>query len=956
MKRPGQKACEQDGENALSVAKRKSILLDEAEKIARMGTWDWNIKNNEVCWSAVFFDIVQLDPKETEPSLAAYLALLGEEDRTSLYNAVIGCIKTHQVFEHHHRLILPDGNVRHIESRGNTLFDEAGRPHRMIGTIHDVTERIEAQLKQEMFFRLVNTSINEIYIIDCQSYRFTFASEGACRNLGYTQQELTQLTPFDLCPVLPKVQVIEMMAPVVKRQQELAIFECVHARKDGSTYPVEVHLQMMDKGGPAMIVAVVLDISAKKQAQQKLNDQAVLLRSVIDATRDLIFFKDSQGHYLGCNKAFEKLTGFDEHELIGQSDFAIFEGARAKQFEQGDNNVISQGAIERYQLWTSYCDGNRVLLDTTKTPYYNQSGEIAGVVGVCSDATDSWHFEKNLKTQARFLQSIIDHINESIIVVNHALEVQLINKTAKRYIDQGIMVEPRLRKGQRDMEGQLLPCPLCEVLEQRVNKTVIHNHTSGDGIIRHIELMISPLLDEEGHVIAAIEIGRDITNHLKLQHQLELQKNAFEYNAHYDALTCLPNRVLFHDRLSQAMAKAKRNRELLALFFVDLDHFKTINDTYGHDIGDRVLQQAANRIKCSVREMDSVARLGGDEFTVILENIRQVQSATIIAQKIVDSMRPPIVIDGRSFTVTTSIGIALYPDNGDSIEALMKHADEAMYLVKQESRDGMQFYSENLSDEAFERALMEDHLRQALQNNELKICYQATYELSNGQMIGIEALSRWSSPQLGTVMPEQFIPLAEDVGLIQSIDEWVLEKACLQMVQWKAQGLGDIRLSVNLSSVELNRKNLIDVVSNILDSTGCEPQWLEIEITESGFIGNHQQAHRMLDGLKALGVGLVIDDFGTGYSSLKKLKELPISKLKIDHSFISNVTGSDNDAEIARAVIALAKSLGLKVVAEGVETEQQRELLIALHCEQAQGYLFSYPVSADLMAQELALS
>jgi predicted signal transduction protein with EAL and GGDEF domain len=354
--------------------------------------------------------------------------------------------------------------------------------------------------------------------------------------------------------------------------------------------------------------------------------------------------------------------------------------------------------------------------------------------------------------------------------------------------------------------------------------------------------------------------------------------------------------------------------------------------------------------------MDSVARLGGDEFTVILESIRQPQSASIIANKINQVMIPPILIDGREFSVTTSIGIALYPDNGTSLEELIRNADEAMYRVKQQSRNGFQFYSAQLSDKSFERALMEEHLRHALEKDEIKVCYQSLYDMRDGKVIGIEALSRWNSPQLGCIMPELFIPLAEDVGVIQAIDEWVLESACRQMVLWKQQGLDDIRMSVNISSVEFSRINLLEVVSDILEKTHCEASWLELEITESCFIGDQGQATLLLNELKDLGVGLVIDDFGTGYSSLGKLRQLPISKLKIDHSFINNITENDSDAAITRAVIGLAKTLGMTVIAEGVETEQQKQFLLNQDCEQAQGFLFSHPVSAEVMGEKLCLS
>lgn len=936
--------------------KRKSILLDEAEKITCTGTWDWDLSTGKVRWSKEFYNIVQLPIEQTQPGMKSYIELLMPEDAKTLTELVVKSIKTQQVFEHFHRLFLKDGRVKYIESRSNTLVDEQGEPVRMIGTIHDVTNQVEAQSQLEKAYRMINSSINEIYIIDRDTYRFSFASEGACRNLGYTQKEMARLTPFDLCPVIPKLQVMEMMAPVMDHKEDQVVFEVSHLRKDGSTYPVELRLQLMEKDGPPMFVAVGINITERKAALQKVREKAVLLRSVIDATKDLIFFKDKNSRYAGCNKAFEKLAGLSEREIVSKKDNSFFSNALAEQFERADKEVFDTGNAVHFKDWTRYADGKRVLLETTKTPYYDEEGRIQGVVGVCSDATEHWQYENKLEVQARFLQSIIDNINESVLVVGLDGEIRLQNKTAKHFIEQGVLLEPNNRGELTDKDGNEQPCPLAEVFKRKIHKTVVHNHTQADGTQLHIEIMVSPLLDESENVTAAIEIGRDITSHLQLQRQLERQKSEFEYSAHYDSLTQLPNRILFHDRLTQSIAKARRHKETVAVLFLDLDRFKQINDTYGHGVGDKVLQAAAKRIKSCVREMDSVARLGGDEFTVILESLKQPQGAAMIAHKINQAMRPAIVSDGKELFISTSIGIALYPDNGDSIEQLLQCADEAMYRVKQQSRDSFQFYNESLTGSTFERALMESQLRTALVNHELEVFYQSQWDLRSGEMVGIEALVRWNNQQLGSILPTKFIPLAEDVGLIQEIDEWVLETASKQMVQWKHQGLGNIRLAVNLSSNEFARKNLVDVVSHILEKTQCRADWLEIEVAEGSFTGSFDSIKTVLSELKTLGFGLAIDDFGTGYSSLAKLRYLPINKLKIDHSFINNVPDSADDTAIATAVIGLAKSLGMKVIAEGVETEQQRNFLVAQQCDEAQGYLFSRPVNAETFIKQLNLT
>lgn len=815
--------------HTLAAYKRKSFLLDEAEDIAGMGTWDWNIQTDEVRWSAGFYKILQVDEGQLTASADTYSQFLVPDDAERLRVQIVDLLKSHQVFECSHRLLLPDNEVRYIESRGKKLLDAHGRAVRVIGTIHDVTEQIEAQSQLEKAYRLVNSSVTEIYLIDHQSYRFSFVSEGGCKNLGYSQVELTSMTPFDLCPVIPRTQIMEMMAPVVEQQQHQVVFEASHRRKDGTTYPVEIHLQLMDHKGTAQFVAIAMDISKRRHAQQQAQTQEALLRLVIDATPDLIFYKDNQGRYVGCNRAFAQSLRLPERSIIGATDKKLQLVNESIHFDKDDKQVLSTGEPSSYREQVINSQGEILVLETTKTPYYNTKGEVQGVMG----------------------------------------------------------------------------------------------------------------------------ISRDVTAESKIKAELQQERNSFEHEAHYDGLTNLPNRALFMDRLGQSINKAKRTHECVALFFIDVDRFKPINDNLGHDIGDAVLQQVAIRLTDCVRQMDTIARLGGDEFTAIIEGIEKPQSAALIANKINIAMREPVIVGDLELNLSASIGIAMYPDNGDCIEQLLKCADKAMYRVKQEGRNSFQFFTQDVTGATLERTLMESQLRAALENQEFNLFYQAQMSLDNDSITGLEAFVRWHHPSLGTILPAKFIPLAEEVGLIQAIDEWVLEQACNQMVKWKALGLGDIRLAVNLSSAELLRNNLYEVIVAILARTGCSPLWLELEVTENCFSGDIENARILLSKFSQLGISLVIDNFGTGYTSLMNLRKLPISKLKIDQSFIHNVTESADDASIAQAVIGLGRSMGMQVVAEGVETDEQRQFLIEQRCQRAQGYLFSRPVSADMMEKRL---
>ncbi|WP_246561591.1 putative bifunctional diguanylate cyclase/phosphodiesterase [Geobacter grbiciae] len=439
-------------------------------------------------------------------------------------------------------------------------------------------------------------------------------------------------------------------------------------------------------------------------------------------------------------------------------------------------------------------------------------------------------------------------------------------------------------------------------------------------------------------------ICRDITERKHAEEQLYRL-------AHHDTLTELPNRILFMDRLQQAKALANRYRHQVAVLFLDLDRFKIINDTLGHPVGDRLLQQVAHRIVGCVREVDTVARIGGDEFTIILVNVDTVEDVKRMGQKILKTLAAPFNIDTYELFVTASIGISLYPSDGDNLDQLVKKADIAMYCVKGEGRNNVQFYSPQMDANADKRLLLETSLRKALDNREFRVYYQPKVDIVSKRITAMEALIRWDHPILGLVSPGEFIPLAEETGLIIPIGEWVLRTACFQNREWVRQGIPPMRVAVNLSGYQFQQKNLLETIRGILDETGLTADLLELEITESVIMQNPDFAVSVLNQLRDLGVHISIDDFGTGYSSLAHLKRFSVNTLKIDKSFVRDVEINSADAAIATAIIAMGNSLNLKVIAEGVETEGQLSFLSDNKCDEVQGYLFSTPMPPDKVAE-----
>ena len=465
-------------------------------------------------------------------------------------------------------------------------------------------------------------------------------------------------------------------------------------------------------------------------------------------------------------------------------------------------------------------------------------------------------------------------------------------------------------------------------------------------------------VNEMGNAVKIFGMIQDITDRKQADEKIR-------YLAYYDGLTDLPNRSLFSEHLNQALRHAQRYEKRVATLFIDLDRFKQINDTLGHSGGDAVLRMVASRLRLCVRSSDSMSRLGpdsspdslsrfgGDEFTVLLTELQQAEDAAVVAQRIQAELEKPFEVEGHEFIITSSIGIAIYPNDGEDAEALVKNADAAVHFAKTEGRNNYQFYTASMNVSSLERFKLEADLRKALERKELVLFYQPQVDLQTGQIVGAEALIRWEHPERGLLCPMDFIPLAEETGLILPIGDWVLSAACAQQKAWQTAGFGHLRVAVNLSIQQLRQKSFMQTLSDTLHAAGIDASYLELELTESKIMQKAEESITLLNDIKQTGITLAVDDFGTGYSSLSYLKRFPLDVLKIDRSFIADVVNDLDSAAIAKAIIAMATSLNLKVIAEGVETEEQLAFLRQHGCDEMQGYLFSKPVSAEEFARLL---
>lgn len=455
----------------------------------------------------------------------------------------------------------------------------------------------------------------------------------------------------------------------------------------------------------------------------------------------------------------------------------------------------------------------------------------------------------------------------------------------------------------------------------------------------HASATISPIVDERGRTTHAVALLEDISDRIAYRENLFRQAN-------FDSLTGLPNRALALDRLEQAINSAERHGRALTLLFVDLDRFKYVNDSLGHHCGDSLLLEAARRLSQCVREEDTVARLGSDEFLVLLVNQRSTDDATPMAKKVIELIGQPFAIEGRELNVTASIGLTVYPDDGLSAADLLRNAEAALHSAKQRGQNTYHFFTPEMNRRALQRLDIETQLRHAVRRGELELNYQPLINLNDGAVVGIEALMRWRNDKLGNVPPDRFIPIAEETGLIVPIGQWLLQQACRQAAEWRAQGRAPLRIAVNISSRQFIGGSIVRAVENALADSGLPPQLLELEITEGLLLADAPQTRRTLARLKKLGVRLSLDDFGTGYSSLGYLRRYHFDVLKIDRSFIQDLEAKPESAGLVKAIIAMAHSLGLEVIGEGVETELQAEFIRSRACNFAQGYLYSKPLPA----------
>ena len=692
---------------------------------------------------------------------------------------------------------------------------------------------------------------------------------------------------------------------------------------------------------PLLVSVLKEKRAAARKALRLAREQ---LQMVIDNVPALIGQLDTGRRYTLVNRQYSEWFGRPTEEFIGHTSAEMLGAANAAMLDGPVADAMA-GRTARFELTIAGRDASVVFV-----PQF-RDGEVCGYFVLAYDISDRKAAERALFAEKERIQVTLDSIGDAVVVCDRDLRVTLLNPVA----------EAMTGWSEREAEGQFVDkviqlidlahgeTPLSPLrIAIRDNRIVALQTDTAlrrrDGSETPIEDSAAPIHDSTGNVVGGVMVFRDIS-------ELRTMAVKMSHLAQHDYLTDLPNRVLLHDRLSHALASVLGGFGAAgAVLFLDLDHFKTINDSLGHQVGDLVLQEVSRRLVASVRDDDTVSRQGGDEFVVLLERLHDPRDAARVAEKMLQAMREPIDADGHRLHASLSIGIALFPQDASDARTLLMQADTALYHAKRSGRDQYSYFSNTMSDKAGTRLQLENELRRALENDELFLVYQPKVCHPEHRITGMEALVRWRKPDGTLAVPAEFIPIAEESGLITPLDEWVMHEACRQNQEWQAMGLPALPISVNVSLARFDPERLLGHVRDVLQASGLAPRFLQIEFTESQMFADEARAQALIEGLHALGVQIALDDFGTGYSSLRYLLQYRFNTLKVDRSFISGLPADARQDAVVQAIIAMARALEAEVVAEGVETEGQAQRLQLHGCHELQGHYYSFPLEAEAFA------
>jgi diguanylate cyclase (GGDEF)-like protein/PAS domain S-box-containing protein len=809
--------------------------------------------------------------------------------------------------------------------------------------IHDDVLLRESLLAQERQLRLFTDNIPESIAYIDTSLRYKFVNNTFLRRRGKARHEVVGRT---LAEILPAAELAADEPHIARALAGASVtYEHRYATTDGEARWFRVMLAPdMAPGGRVLgLYVVAIDIDDTRRARETLEASENELRVAMDSLPHPMVYIDANYRYQLINRRVEEMFGLTRQELLNRDLKEVFGDKRYNDAKVYWDRAMAGETFTVERQLGIHPESQRWML-TRYTPRRDGTDRVIGLYVAGTDIDDLKKTEISLRHANWLLTSHFENTPLAVIEWDDQLAIRRWSPQAERIFgwSEGELLGKTQEEwrfvveGDREQAGAVM-ARLVKQGDPRASS--LHRNYRKDGRVIWCEWYNSCLRDEHGTLLSVLSLAQDVTTRVLAEERLVHQ-------ATHDSLTGLPNRTMLQDRLRLAISRARRGGQRVAAMFVDLDRFKDVNDTLGHRIGDELLREMAARLARVVRDVDLLVRLSGDEFMVVLEQVEDLEAPRVVASKLLDEIRKPTRIEGHDIHISGSVGISLFPDDAEDVETLMKNADMAMYRAKENGKNTFEVFSADLAAKSASMRAMENALRSAVVRNEFELFYQPKVSLADGRIIGAEGLLRWHHPTRGLISPGDFMALAEETGLIHEIGDWVVDAACAKLRDWQARGLGHLRLAVNLAAGQFRASQLAPRVKDCIQRERCDPHGLELEITETGMLRDPEGVGRTLAELRAIGIRVAIDDFGTGYSSLSHLKRFPIDTLKIDRTFVGGIADGHGDRAIVAAVIALARALGINVVAEGVESEDQLTVLAELGCDAYQGYWFSRPVSA----------
>ena len=936
---------------------RNEARLAESQRLSQIGNWELDIDNGALWWSDEVYRIFELDPAETSPSYDTFLSTVHPDDRELVNQSYNESVSQKTSYELTHRLQFPGGRIKHVIERGETHYDGQGSPVRSVGSVQDITKRV---LAKEALQKSESMLAEAQRIAGCGSWELDLTtgralwSDEEFRLLGYEPGSVAARVEHFLQAVHPddlEAVQAEMEAATTRPDGGYVIdHRVVHPSGEERIVQQRGRVSFDSESNPRGLIGTTLDITDASRKASELHDRETRFRALFNALSNGVVIYEPTGSGQGfvfrnMNRAAEKMGETTKEQVVGRNVLEVFPELEDMGLLDVLRRVSVTGSPEQVPA-TLYQD-EKIGLWVTSYIFRLPTGEV---VAVYEDVSEQKRAEAHLRESEKRFRDLIESL-PNIAVRGYDRDRQVIYWNASSERLYGYTREEA--EGRR-LEDLIIP----PGMQGRARKTIARHIRNGTAIpatemvFQHKDGGDVPVYTSHVLLNGKSDAPEMFCIDVDLQ-DLKRVEAELSYIASFDSVTDLPNRHHLERELTARLNEAGRFDSKAALIFIDLDNFKLINDSLGHDFGDQVLKCVAEKLSSGIRDYDFLARFGGDEFVLLVPEVNSYEDVSGLTQKLLEMFEKPLALEDHEIFITSSIGVAMYPEDGSNCSQLLKSADTAMYQAKESGKNRYRFFSASMNEDMRRQQALTAGLRRALRDDLFELHYQPQIDLGNGRIVSCEALLRWQDPELGFVSPGEFIPVAEKSDLINQIGLWVIERACRDKAEWNRLGVDQLRVDINISGRQFLFGDVLTALHETLERHRLQPTDIGIELTENALIEADEQTLMKLESYNKQGCKVAVDDFGTGYSSLSYLKQLPVDIIKIDRSFISGLPEDQGDVAILQAIIAMGHSLNLRVLAEGVETEAQETAVTEKACDLAQGYLYHRPMPAENLLEVL---